>query len=248
MARNVFVIAELGSNPAPEWDLSRYCAAVAKTGADAVKVQLFKAEHFPEAEWAAKRPLEFPRERLSVLACLAHEYGLEAGASVFDTGAAVIGARHLNFLKLAAREQDNTRLFRTALAEARRWSCSQIYVSFNDWQHRPVRLPKSATPFFTVSRYPTPMALAVWWALQMPIFMRAAPRWGWSSHTRGALDCVLAVRLGATVIEKHFTLGDPHPGPPPFGKPPNRGGREVEAGHSLWPDQFKRMVERCKRS
>jgi sialic acid synthase SpsE len=51
-------------------------------------------------------------------------------------------------------------------------------------------------------------------------------RWGWSSHTTGITDCLLAARLGAAAIEKHLKLSD----------------ADVEAGHSISVEQFSRMA------
>ena len=52
------------------------------------------------------------------------------------------------------------------------------------------------------------------------------PMMGWSSHTRGYLDCVLAARLGAPAIEKHLCLTP----------------SDLEAGHSLGVAKFHSMV------
>jgi sialic acid synthase SpsE len=50
--------------------------------------------------------------------------------------------------------------------------------------------------------------------------------WGWSSHTRGWLDCWLAAKWGASVIEKHLALSPD----------------DIEAGHSLLPHEFHKMT------
>ena len=59
-----FLIADLCSNirPFTKERIGEFIDNAALAGADAVKVQLFKADHFPNEERAAKRPLEFPRE------------------------------------------------------------------------------------------------------------------------------------------------------------------------------------------
>ena len=105
------IIAELCSNPVSYgWDLEPFIALAALSGASHVKIQCFRAEHFPEWAQADKRAAEFPRERLREFAELAHAHGLKAGASVFDAEAVELCARELDFLKLAAREQDNREL------------------------------------------------------------------------------------------------------------------------------------------
>jgi len=52
---------------------------------------------------------------------------------------------------------------------------------------------------------------------------------GLSDHTMGVIAPVVAVTLGACIIEKHFTLSRSTPGP--------------DSGFSLEPDEFKAMVE-----
>src|SRR3990172_1121814 len=111
MADAVEIVAEGGSSPARwGWNFDLWCRTAAMAKATAVKVQLFKAEHFPSAEHASKRPLEFPRARLVEFVEAAHRHGLRAGASVFDNEAVELAAKHCDFLKLAAREWDNAEL------------------------------------------------------------------------------------------------------------------------------------------
>src|SRR3990167_6028991 len=99
---HTFIIAETCSNIISYLNnLEGVVEAVANTGADALKIQLFKTEYFPLAEKESKRSLEFPRERFSELVKLCHNCGLACGASVFDEEAVecVVDASG-DFLKL----------------------------------------------------------------------------------------------------------------------------------------------------
>jgi sialic acid synthase SpsE len=201
----VALIAEAGSSPASGgWDFTHWCAAAAEAGATAIKLQMFYASHFPEAEQESKYPLEFPRHRLDEFVERAHAHGLQAGVSVFDADAVMRAGAACDFLKLAAREAANHNLILAAFREAQQRGC--------------------------------PLALSCLRVLQAARYFNfhALP-WGWSSHTTGTFDCVLAVRLGATVIEKHLST-----------RP-----ADLEAGHSLTPAQFRRMsfaIRRFERS
>ena len=106
----VMVIAECCSNilPATPDRIRRFANAAMHAGADALKIQLFLAQHFPEAERHEKARVEFPREMLPRFVEIAKDEGLLAGASVFDIVACtllkLVGG---DFIKLAAREEKN---------------------------------------------------------------------------------------------------------------------------------------------
>ena len=225
--RAPILIAEIGSSPAPGWWFERWCAAAKRAGATHIKAQMFKAEHFPSGEQAAKRPLEFPRERLPEFVRVAHENGLQAGVSVFDAEAVDLAARHCDFLKRAARERTNRELMghiNNALDENR----IGYYYSVTSWGLDLVWPNPPAIPLFAIQRYATPMWYAMFRVLQAPHIMRCVNHWGWSSHTTGILDCLLAAKLGASVIEKHLRLSPD----------------DIEAGWSLSVAEFRRMAWR----
>lgn len=243
--KRVQIIAEIGSSPAPAWDFDYWCVAAAMTGADAVKAQMFAAEHFPRGEWESKRPLEFPRERLAEFVSCAHAYGLVAGVSVFDDDAADLAQHYCDFTKLAAREQDNQPLIeRLAFIQQDKLafaSASEIIAAHRKPVYRSVsrlvldgwNFQHNFTTLHALQRYPAGLAASLLALLRAAAFFRrhGVQRWGWSSHTRYALDCVLAARLGACVIEKHLALQ----------------ADDLEAGHSLMVGRFAEMVNAVRR-
>ena len=217
------IIAEFGSSIVRSpFGFETWLCSAAAAGATHVKVQLFRAEHFPPVEQAGKRRLEFPRARLPEFVEMAHRYGVKAGASVFDAEAVELAAEYCDFLKLAAREQDNQELAMHALNKSI-VNTLTLYRSVSDLKYR--WLPSGFAPGITlwaIQAYPAPMPKSLvmaWRAWRNGID-------GWSSHTTGALDCILAARLGASVLEKHFALE----------------AGDVEAGHSLLPAAFRRMT------
>jgi sialic acid synthase SpsE len=221
------LIAEIGSSPAPDWNFDLWCEAAAQAGATHVKAQLFQAEHFPEAEQAGKRPLVFPRQRFEEFVEAAHEWGLRAGASVFDAEAVELVAWQGDFLKLAAREQYNLDLLISVFQQDKPFFRSVSDLTFGEGVSK-----APVTTLFAVQTYPATMLESIWKLARFAWHCRKRGyRWGWSSHTRGDLDCRLAARLGASVIEKHLCLSD----------------TDLEAGHSLRVDKFRAMADAIRR-
>ena len=222
------IIAEIGSNPVSYgWSFEPFAKAARNAGATHLKAQLFKAEHFQPAEWAEKFKLEFPRERLHDFADTAHAYGLRAGASVFDAEAVTLVARELDFIKLAAREQDNEELIMDCTSRGK-----PIYRSIDDPHKFRTAFEDLIITLGVVQKYPLGtfggMRAVMAWSTLFKSW--GVQSWGWSSHTTGWLDCWMAARLGASVVEKHLALS------------PN----DIEARHSLLPAQFKKMVSKCQ--
>lgn len=208
-----FIIAELCSNIILHLDDLEGCVEqVAQTGATAAKVQLFKAEHFPLKEQSEKRKWEFPRDRFEELVSLCHNRGLACGASVFDEEAVEIVAKHGDFIKLATREWNNNGLFDACVDTSLPMICSYDCRGRESENH-----PGGFDPLFMacVPEYPvTNLKIGD---------LRGE---GWSSHTDHWLDVVVAVTMGAIVVEKHLAF-DPH---------------DPEAKWSLLPGQFSQMV------
>lgn len=219
------IIAELGSNPAAGgWNFETWCAVAAQNGATHVKVQVFYATHFPQEERASKYPLEFPRGRLKEFATLAREYRLIPGASVFDPDAVRKVAEACDFLKLAAREQNSLTLLANCLDTRR-----PIFRSIAALGMEGCAPSTQITHLRTIPNYPTPRHVALWELVKTARYFKLQRLpWGWSSHTTSIWDSVLAAKLGACVVEKHLSMcaGD------------------IEAGHSLTPDQFGDMTRR----
>lgn len=218
------LVAEIGSSPAPEWDFKHWCDVAKASGATDVKAQCFLASHFPVSEQASKRPLEFPRARLPEFVAAAHVRGLGCGVSVFDTEAVELAAQHCDWLKLAAREEENTELRDWTMA----WALSQRKPVIRSVTNisASMLVTFGVTHLAALQQYPAPMWRTIFHLLKAAYHFRGHFDWGLSSHTTGLLDCILAARLGASVIEKHLAI-DPN---------------NIEAGYSLSPHQFKRLA------
>ncbi len=229
------VIAELGSSPVTyEWNFDIFCNAAMNAGADSVKIQLWKADVIYRAHMReAKRAWEFPRARLREFVECAHAYGLRAGASVFDDEAVDMASRECDFLKLAASQQSNYSLIHSVLMAATVKNKPGIRsLSFLGGRGYPKAWRNiSITTLYAEQAYPAGVLVSLLGLYRFFFYAQNNMMlWGHSSHTTGILDCILAARLGASVIEKHFALAP----------------TDVEAPHSLLPDKFTEMVRRVK--
>lgn len=200
----IIIIAELGGNlfPYSRERITQLLGAAQRSGVDAVKVQLFVAEHFVGFEAVDKRRLEFPRGELGHFVNQAHTLSLLAGASVFDRQAVQLCVNAgVDFIKLAAREEDNVALRRMV----NRQFPGPVYRSVS-WPL--LREPESAPREIimgAVSIYPS-IGLS---NLGDQFLAGSMPSpFGWSSHTDHFADCVAAIRSGADAIEKHLKLAD----------------------------------------
>ena len=228
--RKPFIIAELGSNifPYSREKLVDYCLAASQAGADAVKIQLYFAEHFPLDEQEAKQATVFPRAELAFFAEAADLHGLAWGASVFDRGAVdMLVGMGADFLKLATREEHNNQLrayanrrFKGTILRSVDWTHSI------PWHHR--RFPREVT-LACIPEYPTDMGDALDSLMPLQTFSIPDP-WGWSSHTEGISDCVVVARCWPSVIEKHLYLSPDDP----------------EAAWSVSGEHLRAIVEVCK--
>jgi len=234
--RHVIVVAELGSNiyPFDVQQLEIKIAAAAAAGVDAVKIQLFKAEHFPAAEQESKKKFVFPRELIPVFASLAVRHGLAYGASVFDAQAVDMAvAARCDFLKLATREMENSDLraychqeFISPIYRSVLWPSGWLgFGHESPWQYG---MLEGEIALGCVPEYPA--VRPSWWDLTELSNGLPEP-FGWSSHTQGMEDVLVAVQAGAVVIEKHMAT-DP---------------ADIEAEWSLLPLEFARMVDAIRK-
>jgi sialic acid synthase SpsE len=243
-----YVIAEAGSNHNGDLELAlRLIAVAADAGADAVKFQLFRATKlYPRAAGSADylrdhedvydliERMELPLEWLPQLSAASTEAGIDFIVSPFDEESADAVDPCIPAFKLASYELTHHPLLRhiagkgkplimstgaADLAEVR----TAIEVARGAGNEQIVVLQCTAA-------YPAPIealnlrALATLRSeLRLPV--------GLSDHSSDPVIApVMAVALGASVIEKHFTLDRTLPGPDHrFALEPNELTRMVTA-------------------
>lgn len=248
------IIAEAGVNHNGDMALAKgLIAAAAAAGADLVKFQTFIAANIisrnaPKAEYqkGATDPQESQQEMVRKLE-LTSEHHLELmaeckkqGIGFFSTafdkdsidlleelgGAAIVKVpsgelTNLPYLRYLTRH-GNPVLLSTGMA-----NLGEIEAAINVVEQAGTPR-KKITVLHCTTEYPTPMEDVNLRAM-VNIGNAFGVSVGYSDHTPGIEVPIAAVALGATVIEKHFTLDRTLPGP--------------DHRASLEPDELKAMVQ-----
>ena len=250
MGEKVLIIAEAGVNHNGSFELACRLADAAKdAGADCVKYQTFRTESLV-SKWAGKaeyqkhttgkgsqedmlRKLELSFESFYKLKEYCKAIGIQFVSTPFDLESiAFLDSIDLPFWKIPSGEVTNYPYLREIgktgkpiIMSTGMCEMDEIRAAI-DVLHRfeagPIRLLHCNT------EYPTPFGDVNLRAMQT---MRDTfgCEVGYSDHTRGIEIPIAAVALGATIIEKHFTLDR------------NMEGPDHKA--SLEPGELKEMVE-----
>lgn len=233
-----FIIAEAGSNHDGKLEQAkRLIDIAAEAGADAIKFQAFKADKIfnkiKNKDIVGKlRNLELREDWYKELSDYAHKKKLIFIASAFDEESAdllddlgIVAYKiasyeltHIPLLEHIARKNKPVILSTGMATESEvRDAVECIYSTGN----------KQVIILHCVSQYPAEPAninlksiLTLKNIFECPI--------GFSDHTATIYAPIAAVALGATVIEKHFTLDKSLPGP--------------DHAYALEPDELKQMV------
>jgi len=236
MKNKIFLIAEIGVNHNSDIHLAmRMIDAAKESGADAVKFQTFTADTLvsagtpkvdyqknttspEESHFEMIRNLELTRKDHILLQSYCQTKGIEFLSTPYD----VESAKFLH-------EELNVRLFKTASADIVDLSLHRYIASTGKHSiisvgmaslgeiEEVLELYKSAgnhkvTLLHCVSNYPCSdesLNLSVMTTLRNAFQVDV----GYSDHSTGFEAAVLSVALGATIIEKHFTLDKSYPGP-----------------------------------
>jgi N,N'-diacetyllegionaminate synthase len=207
--KKVFIIAEIGHNGNGNMRLNKLMIEEAKAcGADAAKFQLYDTDKIKKPWQSRYLELKFAElTKEDVLELKAHcdRVGIEFMASAFD--AERVGwleeagvKRH----KLASRSIHDQETIK-----AMEKTGKPIIASLGAWKDA-FRFPtiKNAQYLYCVSEYPTYFTEAMF-----PHTFNGRDEYvGFSDHSLGMYWAREAVKRGAVVIEKHFTLSTKLPG------------------------------------
>jgi N,N'-diacetyllegionaminate synthase len=251
---NTVIIAEAGINHNGDFELAKkLISAAAEAGADFVKFQTFKADKIvnktakkaeyqernindgDDSQYAMLKQLEMPEEWHIKLIRYAHECCIQFLSTGFDH-------ESIDFL-----DQLGSPVFKIPSGEI----TNKPYLRHISQKKKPVILStgmanideiKAALEVLTINgvakenitilhcntEYPTPMQDVNLKAMNS-IGDLLGVKIGYSDHTQGIEVPIAAVALGATVIEKHFTL--------------DRNLRGPDHKASLEPHELKAMVQ-----
>lgn len=260
--QRTFIVAELsGSHLGSLKNAHRLIDYAADAGADAIKLQTYEPEDFttpdapplPDGPWEGIRPWDLytksqtPRDWHTALFDHAHDRGMVAFSTPFSPDAVeFLETLDCPAYKVASLESEYMPLLEAITATGKPMMLSTGALPADDggvmtestwlslYQH-PIVL------MHCVAAYPTPIDranlmrfkdLLCTTGVYQPTERDYWPLGGLSDHSKGFLVPVLAVALGACVIEKHIKLFEDHDGP--------------DAGFAETPVGFARMVDEVR--
>ena len=246
---NTFVIAEAGANHNRDFKQALALIDVAvKAGASACKFQTYSSNTLYSKntpDFAGYKNINqlidniaLPREWQKDLKQYCDEKGIEFMSTPFDEQAVdELVSLGVKRLKIAGFESTDFR-FVEMVASAKLPLVISLGIGFEMNYLGKIfeiadKYGNELTLMHCNNAYPTPMQDAVLKILQSLSF-NSRYKTGFSDHTMSTLTPALAVAMGATVIEKHFTLSQHLPGPDhPF---------------ALEPNQLKEMIDLIKQA
>jgi len=219
LTQDVLVIAEIGNNHEGSFETAREMVEqAAAAGVGAVKFQTFRTEHYvshrDEARFARLKSFELTFPQFAQLADLARSLGLVFISTPFDLKSAEFLGEIVDALKIASGDNDFYPLIDRAVASGKPLMVSTgvsdvaKVTSLVEFVHAAGTrhgVEGALAVLHCVSAYPVPPEQAG--LRSIPFLARETGcTVGYSDHTIGTEAAVVAVALGARIVEKHFTL------------------------------------------
>lgn len=213
------VVAEIGNNHEGDFESAKILVSeAARAGADAVKFQTFIPELFmsrsDEARFRRLESFRLSFDQFEHLAGLAHDLGLFFISTPLDMESAAFLDRIVDAFKIASGDNDFYPLIEktaatgkplivsTGASDLERVSHTVAFIEA-EWARRGIE--GELAVLHCVSSYPVPFEQVNLRAIEV-LLEQLSCAVGYSDHTVGIEAPVLAAALGATIIEKHFTL------------------------------------------
>lgn len=242
--KDALVIAEIGNNhDGSVRQAERLIMAAVEAGADAVKFQTHIADaemlpwvptppHFDEPRYEFTKRMELTVDDHRRLKALAEEQGLLFFSSPFSVDAVdLLEQVEVPAYKIASGEVTNPPLLEAVAATGKPVLVSSGMSGLDDVERAVGVFRAAGSPFLVMqctSTYPCPPE-AVNLRGMVSMGERLGCPYGLSDHTPDVYTSIAAVALGASAVEKHFTLSKRLYGP--------------DHHASLEPDELSRLVE-----
>ena len=250
--KKTYVIAELSANHNHNFDLAvKTIEAMAKSGADAVKIQTYTPdslvmdvdnEYFgpiKDGLWKGIKRYDLykegmlPYEWQPKLQTVATDLGLDFFSTPFDlVGVDFLETMNMPIYKIASFEINDIPLIRYVAKKHKPMIISTGVADLDDIQLALDTCYKEGNYDISLlkctSEYPATYEQANLLTIPDMIHRFGIPV-GVSDHTMGSLVPIVAVSLGATIVEKHFILSRTNGGP--------------DSAFSMEPNEFREMVD-----
>lgn len=249
--KKTYIIAELSANHNNDFELAiKTIGAMAKAGADAVKVQTYKPESLTinldtgyfaprtsglwkgYTSWNLYKEAAMPYEWQPKFQKITEDLGLDFFSSPFDLeGVDFLESLNVPKYKIASFEITDIPLIEYTASKGKPMIISTGVAEIEDIELALEACRKVGNNDITLlkctSHYPATIEQA---NLRTMVDMkeRFGVKVGLSDHTMGSLVPTVAVSLGAEVVEKHFILDRSLGGP--------------DSAFSMEPNEFKEMV------
>ena len=253
MTNHTIIIAEAGVNHNGSLELAKQLVLKAKdAGVDYIKFQTFKASKLvtksaiqaeyqqrniggqEESQYQMLKKLELSPKEHQILIDYCHDLGIKFFSTAFDSESIdYLHSLNLGLWKIPSGEVTNYPFLKRVAAFNEKTILSTGMCEMQDVRNAVEALYENGLSKENLillhcnTEYPTPyedVNLKAMEALRKEFEVEV----GYSDHTQGIEVPIAAVALGASVIEKHFTLDRTLPGP--------------DHKASLEPDELKAMV------
>lgn len=211
------IIAEIGNNHEGKFDVAQeLIKKAAECQVDAVKFQTFKTEHYVSQSDVARfnrlKSFELSQSQFIELSELAHSLGLLFISTPFDIQSARFLINIVDAIKIASGDINFYPLIREVaksdkplIVSTGASGLSQIQKTFQYIKEIRNNRELDLAFLHCVSSYPVPLEQVNLRSIPYLIKQFDLPI-GYSDHTLGIDASIAASILGASIIEKHFTL------------------------------------------
>jgi len=209
------LIAEIGWNHMGDPNLMREMILAARdSGADYAKFQTWNPNRLKPGPWDddGRREIyekaHLTEEKHELAASICSELGIQFLTSVFSLQDVPLVQSFSKDVKIPGHEIQNEELIRKCIDSFKR-----VYVSIGSGTfEESIKWAKYDNVWLMhcVSLYPCPADKVN--MTRMSRLRDHTPRIGYSGHYLGINDALLAISLGAAVVEKHFTIDRDLPG------------------------------------